>query len=179
MNKRGQFYLLAAIVIIALIIGFASVSNYAKKKTDVKLYDLADELKIESGEVVQYGIYNEFDEDEMNGLLLYFSGAYDDLKGEDKNMYFVMGNSDNVFLYSFTEVLGGEVTIDFGSTYAALQISNRQLGKTLLTPEGNKVTVEIEGVSQEFDLKPGQNFWFVISQDAKGNDEGRYYVRSE
>ena len=51
-NKRGQLYLIAALIIVFVIIGFFSLGNYAKKqKTDVKIYDIAKELEIETGNV--------------------------------------------------------------------------------------------------------------------------------
>ena len=58
MKTKGQFYLMAAIVIIVVIISFAAVSNYAKKKAEIKIYDLGDELGIESEQVIDYGTYN-------------------------------------------------------------------------------------------------------------------------
>src|SRR3989344_4139149 len=54
-DKNGQFYLLAAIVIIAIIIGFASVSNYIKNKSSVTVYNLRDELGIEGAQVLDFG----------------------------------------------------------------------------------------------------------------------------
>ncbi len=45
-NKRGQFYLIADIIIIAAIIGYAAVSKYLGKTESVKLYNLGEELGI-------------------------------------------------------------------------------------------------------------------------------------
>jgi len=58
-QKRGQFYLIAALIIIAVIIGFAGISNYIQKKEVIKLYDLGEELGIESQNVLDFGTYNE------------------------------------------------------------------------------------------------------------------------
>ena len=51
-QKRGQFYLIAALVIIAVIIGYAGISNYLEKKESIKLYNLGEELGIESENVL-------------------------------------------------------------------------------------------------------------------------------
>ena len=48
-GKEGQFYLAAAIVIIVLIVSFAGITNYIKRSEPVRIYDLKDELGIESG----------------------------------------------------------------------------------------------------------------------------------
>jgi len=57
-DKKAQFYLLAAIIIIAVIIGFAGVSNFYKKREAVKVYDLGEELEIEGKNVLDYGTLN-------------------------------------------------------------------------------------------------------------------------
>ena len=51
MNKEGQFYLLIAIIIATAIIAFASITNYIDNKSPAKLYDLKEDLEIESAYV--------------------------------------------------------------------------------------------------------------------------------
>jgi len=58
-GRKGQFYLLAAIIIIVLIIATVAIVNYSKKKKDIRVYDLSEELEIESSKVLDYGAVNE------------------------------------------------------------------------------------------------------------------------
>ena len=36
MQKRGQFYLVAAIVLVTLILGFSTIANYSKKNQNLR-----------------------------------------------------------------------------------------------------------------------------------------------
>ena len=67
---------MAAVIIVAIILGFAAVNNYVKKKTDVKIYDLKDELNIEGANVIERGIYGQIDTNEMAKLLEHFTFEY-------------------------------------------------------------------------------------------------------
>src|SRR3989338_6227569 len=58
-NKSGQVYIIAAIIVIGLILGYVTVTNVLRKSdTNVRVYDMRDELNIESGEVLDYGTYS-------------------------------------------------------------------------------------------------------------------------
>ena len=54
MYKRGQFFLIAALVIISLILSLGTVSNRAtKSSSDDKVQYLAEEIKEESQAIVK------------------------------------------------------------------------------------------------------------------------------
>lgn len=161
MNKRGQFYLLAAIVIVAIIIGLAGVMNYSKVKTDTKLIDLGEELGIEGGKVLEYGVYNQ-GENKVED----FAGKYDDYAGEDKNLFFIFGNSEGVFVLTYDEIIIG--TISMGQTSFSIEEGIAQIEPAEIL--GNKIFVTLtdpetrETNTYEFELNPGENFYFVIFQ---------------
>ena len=71
-NKQGQFYLIAAIIISALIIGVAGVSNYLLKESDFRLNELKEEIQTESSYVMDYALYNILSQTEFNNLLINF-----------------------------------------------------------------------------------------------------------
>lgn len=56
MNKRGQFYLMVSIIIVAVIVGLISVHNIAKKKPVAKISNLEEELETESEKVLDYSL---------------------------------------------------------------------------------------------------------------------------
>jgi len=167
-NKKGQFYLLAAIIIISLIIGFSAVSNYTKKTSPAKLYDLGEELGIESVEVIEYGVYNQLGEG-LSNLTIHFTGIYTSFVGEGKEMYFIVGDENDVFLYTYKDITGGTVTIDIGQGQSKLEIINKELKKENITPApGEDIIVVIKGIKYNFKLKPGEIFYFVIVQQIDG-----------
>lgn len=165
MEKRGQFYLMSGIIIIAVIISFTLISNYAKRESNVKLYDIEDELGIESAKVLEYGVYQDYDREEMNDLLERFSREYADYAGEGKNLYFIYGDSDGITVVSYQDLSEEDAYIDIGGTDYPLTGSGTP---QQFFPEGNKVKIEIGGNEYEFNLKKGENFYFIVRQDIEG-----------
>ena len=107
-GKRGQFYLVAAIVIITILIGFSVVSNYSRNKEVVQLYDLKSELNIETARVLEYGVYQEED---AEAVLSGFAESYADYAGEGKNMYFFFGNFQKVTAVAYKDLSPDRIII--------------------------------------------------------------------
>jgi len=167
-DKKAQFYLLAAIIIIVVISGFAAVSNYAKQRSSIKLYDVRDELGIESGKVLDYGTlqgeYIETNEGEEH-IIDHFTEKYNEYAGEGKEIFFIFGSSKKVTLITYGNASQGDIQLIAGSTQPITQeIPKKQIIKQTITPEGGKVTVKIGEDEYPFELKPGENFYFIISQ---------------
>jgi len=145
-NKKGQFYLIAAIIIITIILGFVAISNYSKKKSAIKIYDLGEELGIESENVLDFGTYNEYNETEMETLLNDFIEIYATYIEEGIEIYFIFGNFEKITVIGYQEL----EDVPFMDVY---------------TDPGKEVIVTINSVEYKFKLKPGENFYFIISQE--------------
>lgn len=172
-NRKGQFYLIAAIIIIGLIIGFAAVKNYTQKKEVIKLYNLGEELGIESENVLDYGTYNELNESEMEGLLTDFVESYADYAAEGKNLYFIYGNWQKINVVAYQE-LNTTIYVDIGEGVKLIQPGEKE---EFIPTDGviHKVIITIEELTYEFELTYGENFYFVISQEIEGE---QYVVTS-
>lgn len=163
-NKAGQFYIIAAIILAAIIIGIAAVSNYSKKEKNVRLSDLKEELQIESANVLDYGTNNEFSEAQMYTLLNDFTQEYIASESGDKDLYFIFGDQDNISVKGYQKSVH-TVSLD-GSTITTS--SGSFIGS--LNPSGEEVNLSIDDNSYDFDLKAGENFYFVISQKVGGEE---------
>ena len=108
-KKSGQFFLIAAVVIIVVIVSVVTISNYTTKKQTTKLYDLGKELGIESQNVIDYGTYNSQSPDQIKTLMQTFIQNYHDYEEQDKNIYFVFGNNQNIYTIAYQDVSPGEV----------------------------------------------------------------------
>jgi len=150
-NKKGQFYLIAAIIIITVIVGFVAISNYSKRKSIIKLYDLGEELGIESENVLDYGTYNEYNESEMEALLNDFIESYAQYIEEGIEIYFIFGNSEKITIIGYRELE------DVPSI-------------AVYTDPGKEIIVTINSVEYKFKLKSGENFYFIISQEIGGEE---------
>jgi hypothetical protein len=81
-NKRGQFYLLAAIIIVALIMGVAIVTNTARKEgiDKTEIYNLFAKVNINEQDMIDYNTINGYDEEELTNILDIFTGTYSSSK---------------------------------------------------------------------------------------------------
>jgi hypothetical protein len=160
-DKRGQFYLLAAIVIIAIIIGFAAVSNQMNKpNTSTKVYNLKDELNVESENVLDYGVLSSTEDKTTD-----FATKFTEYSGVgNRNIFFIIGNKDNLKVYSYEDVVVGSVVIgNTGDIITEGNVIGTSIPEDKITAD-NKVEVIINENTYDFTLKEGENFYFIIYQ---------------
>jgi hypothetical protein len=142
-NYRGQFYLIATMGIIAIIIGIMIISNSSKTTINSKtIEDLAQELKIESDYVLDYGILNNLN---IIELLENFTFTFANRSKEIK-FYFIFGKEDNLKAYKYSN--GLRETIKY-------QI------------EEGEIKIVVYEIEYSFDLKTGENFYFIILNNEK------------
>lgn len=167
-NKRGQFYLLAAVIIIVVILAFALSSNFLQDKNPVKLYDLGEELGIESESVLNYGTFNE------DSKIENFTGLYSEYAGDDKELYFVYGNEETIKVAGFRDVIVGTVSIKLGGSGSGQEFSHSKFTTKEHQREQGTTQIRIligEKENQKeyvIELEPGENFYFIISQELDG-----------
>lgn len=143
--KKGQFYLVAAILIVILVAASAVIFNYSRKNSST-LYDLGQELGIEGRNIIDYGTTNQED---VDALFSSFIADYASYAGEGKKLYFIFGN---------TSESGLQIVVYDGTSLS-------QENFVLDESAPGKVSVEIESVVYQFDLSAGYNFYFVVSQE--------------
>jgi hypothetical protein len=181
MNKNGQFFLIAAITIIIVIVSVVTISNYTEKKNEVKLYDLKQEMGIESQQVLDYGTYNNLNKDQMRNLMENFIKNYVNYIEEQKNIYFIFGNKEEINALGYQEINNESVCIKLNPTHTenegedeadedeCIPLSMQETQRFPATDGTiNVVVIRIEDNEYQFRLKPGENFYFVIWQKAGG-----------
>lgn len=158
-NKRGQFYLLAAIIIVGVIIGFVAISNYAQRMAAIRMYDLKEELKIESANVLDFGTYSELNETEMEALIRDFIAQY---ATYEENLYFIFGDNHNITIIGYSELVAEVSIIEAGGNPIPLVLDGGEAIYETTNGKIKQVIIEIEDIEYKFDLKPGENFYFII-----------------
>jgi len=172
MKKRGQFFLVAALVIIAVVASFATVYNNVKvSKQDVSVYDLSKDIKYEGLQYLTSSSYYASSpgeiRDYLEQLVLSYSNSY-----PDTNIIIIYGN--------LTTVQG----IEYNSTYLGQNciimdvcagVERPQIQYTANIPVNfstGSATIVFDGVAYSFDInEQGQNFFFVFlkKKDFNGN----------
>jgi hypothetical protein len=170
-NKKSQFYLIAAVIIMLIIFGVFSASSYLKKPREQNVvYDLNKELGLESGKVVDFAIYNK---NESSPIIENWTKTYVDsmeTKGVEK-WVFVFGDERNITILVFNKGKSGVITIDAGGT-SQITLPGNEMDKTTIESSGGTIQVKIGEITYEFAIKKYQNFGMIIRK-------GGYIVTSE
>lgn len=171
MNKRAQFFIIAALILagIILILG----KTYTASKTDqanLKVYDLSSQLQYEASQVIDNGIYNDKSLNETKEELKNLSELYSKLN-PDSDIYIMFGNASDLYL------------IEYNST--SRRVNERALQNTLSNPSGDvtfetpnnqraRVRLRTRGagasqreVSHELDVSSRQSFYIIIRKSLK------------
>jgi hypothetical protein len=114
-GRKAQFYIIAAMIIIAVIISLMAIANYAYvKDRPKKFYDLSSNLNLEGEKIITYGIYQKKDIDTIiNNLTLIFSN-YLEQTGENTNLIVISGNLNKIVIRTLNKTNSGDITVNIG-----------------------------------------------------------------
>jgi hypothetical protein len=166
-NKRGQIYLVAAIIIVMILAGIASVKTYAVAKAEPrKIKDISSELKEETSRIIDYGIYSRANLDDLlNSFNLEFSEYFLE-KTEETNIIFIYGNKTELYSVQYNNQYTGAVFATIGEASPTWATSESIINKTEITTQiqDNKINVNLLEKDFVFDIREGQVFYFLITQ---------------
>lgn len=175
-SKKAQFYLIAAVIIVMVILSLAAVSNYVNvKKTPQKFYDLADILNSEGKYVVLNAAYTDKNVNtNIENYLYLFSKYLEDNTDEDFNIIIFYGDSEsnnvtgkvysrssvgNVNIYlgdsPFT-VQGGETVSVNSTTVQVKDVGGKKEVEVVINNKGLNIT-------QTLPILTDNNFVFVMT----------------
>lgn len=185
MEKRGQFYIIAAAIISVLLVGLAATVNYAVTSSKpAKFYDLGEMYKLEGPMVVDQKIY-EGNPGQINEALSNFSSIfYANAQLSDPNIQViaVYGNTTSITPINYgkedvnlTTAQGASTTLgsseiksstslqtSAGGDYVARTTTvKRGALSNVLTP-GENVVLKIGDLNYTVKLGNKQYFYFII-----------------
>jgi hypothetical protein len=171
-DKHGQFFLIAAVVIIVVAVSIVTISNYSQPRDVVRLYDLGEELGIESQQILDYGTYNQLNDAELRDLMETFIQNYVNYIGESGNLIFIFGNQEKIYALSYQQLASPDICVTLYSETTGgicLPLYTDTNHESQEFPAGelgsiDRVIISLGGTQYEFSLKPGENFYFVIWQ---------------
>ena len=175
-NKRGQFYIIAAIFILMILFGMTTVTTYAIVKPEPRtIEDLSNELSREGYHIVEHGIYNEKD---LNVLIEQFIGEdignYLLKTTKNVNIVFVYGNREKVYSLTYLKANTGNIGVggaDWRPTGSFSKKRNIPVNSLDKTIELNIEVTEEKGTRNYkylFDLRDNEMFYFVILKERDG-----------
>ena len=163
-GKKGQFYLITTIIIITIVASLITISNYSRERTNIKYDYLGEELKIESRNVLDYGIKNN---ENLKEFLEDFTRTYSDYSNAE-NSYFIFGNKNEITFAGYKRLSSGTVFIDAGSGNEALNLNAGEYNSRNFLNPAEDIKVTVDEIEYNFMLKSGENFYFIISKEIDG-----------
>lgn len=166
MNKRGQVFLMAALIIAGILISLVRISNESVAREEPEaFFDLSDEISFETKRVLDYGVINSVSNinDSVSSLLSNYS---ENIGNQD--VAFVYGNAiDGIYAYYYEQINVIGATI-LGGIAVPITIASGSQIEAQYSQTANTATIRIDGIDYTFNLKPGQNFYFVLAKDEEG-----------
>ena len=189
MKKKGQFFILAAVIIAAVIVSLGLTTNYIRVNREPEnFYDFSYEVRKESGVVLDHQIYSDFDDDAnlTNFVDLLATDVRD--KDPDANLIFIYGNNSEMNIRNYGSeaigsggedipgggeesenqivfLLGGSpITTQVGGTYD--QYLDAWVQTILLEGEDN-MEIEIRGQLYDFPVSEHKQVIFIMQKDVE------------
>jgi hypothetical protein len=170
MNKRGQVFLMAAVLIAGVILGVSNIElSITVGDPNEAFYDLSEEVGFEIKKVLDYGTFNNEDVRELLAEDDKFILEYGEYI-EKEQLALIVGNKSNMVTYWFEKNSSGNVGLSSGGDSASfdITITDVMARNATVSKLGNDVTVEINNIEYEFELRDGQNFFFVMIKHKDG-----------
>lgn len=118
MDKRGQFYIIAAVIIIVVVLSLAAVTNYVRTKDKPKrFYNIGDILNMNGISIVQNAIYTKQSVNQViEDYLQLFKNYLETNTEEDFNLVIIYGDqaSGKITGKVFSRGSLGQVTFGIG-----------------------------------------------------------------
>lgn len=148
-KQRGaQFFLVAALIIITIIFSFGAIYNAVQspKSNTEDSQALANEIKYETVQLVNYGVYNNF--------------SYDNIRTNIVNLTYFYSKEHPKY----------NITLIYGSTYDAQQGAITYADGSSTTPltnvnVGQSITVTLNNISYSFNMTTGYYIYTVVQTE--------------
>lgn len=158
MNKRGQFYILGAFIVVAMLLSFMATVNYARLgKKDNNKYEIEKELNYETAKLYDNIIFNNRNNEKdiiknwLESYTTYYAG-----KKEKHNWIFLYGDKN---LMTATVFSKNQDNLTFTANSVDFSLANNNTAD--FTPE-NIILVSYNSNSYLFKMKNGKNFFFIF-----------------
>ncbi|MEM4326010.1 MAG: hypothetical protein QXU40_01790 [Candidatus Pacearchaeota archaeon] len=171
-GKKGQFYILAALIILIILTGVFSVQNYSRVEQTSKLESIKKELQIERGYVVDYLLTKTNSHEERNRILTNFLINYSDYIGKDKSLYFIFGNRSNLSIIAYQD--SNRLIKIISDNIERESFSSDGISYKNINPNSGEIIFLLDNFKYNFSLSENTlNFYFLIFQKKEDN---RYIV---
>lgn len=169
MEKRGQVYLVAVLIIAAIFMGLIVVHNQVVLTKQNPLLDIQNHLSIETNHLLDYIAQNNINYTQSNFLFNNFSKTYVNEIGKNKNIIFFYGNKNILNIYANS---AGDENISCNFSGKNLGIINSTYSGIIQKTENslikNNFSCLVNSGKISYELNPGRNIYYLISYQYNG-----------
>src|SRR3990170_1035698 len=116
MNKRGQIFLIAALVIVGILAGLVTIYNTTRSSSeDITVYDLSKEINFESSQVLDHGILYSTPSEQSGNNIKNLTDYYAKTNSGNE-IIIAYGTTDKMTIIIYNSSNKGTIGIDFGGT---------------------------------------------------------------
>ncbi len=166
-SRKSQFYIIAAVVLILVVSSVIILqTQYTGDVRDPEIYNLQEELNLETGYVYDFAIYQEKDIDEK--IKEWGETYVEAVDAEDDEMWIIAwGNQSNISVLEISHKETGVIKIG-GQEFSAGELKGESEKVPGPGPGDGEIELEFgEGddkFSRTFNLREGENFFSVIKK---------------
>src|SRR3989344_9314443 len=167
MNKRGQFYLIATLVIVGIIIGLATIYNSTKTSDeDVAVFDISSYLQYEGLQLVSSGIFKNLDNEEIVGQIKTILNASAQ-QNPNNDFIGIYGNDVSLTILVFTSPSVGSISLSTGQEPIIISQTDipLELTETIPRPENGVVILSIDEEQYSFELRQGETLYMIVKKE--------------
>ena len=161
---------MSSMIIVMALIGLATLFTYSYvRASPVTVYELSSELEQESSQIIDFGIYNQQD---ISNYLSTFTeehfAKYFLQKTDNTEVSFIYGDETKIYITKYNTTDRGEVSLSVGDSSSNWIIDQDLITKTEIDNPSTQIKVNLLNNDYSFDLKPGENFYFIVGYEKEG-----------
>lgn len=170
MKKRGQFYLIAVVILVAVFLGILTTYNEISMDKKAPIYDTENELNIEKEKILDYIANNALNSAQSITILEDFSSTFIEDIGKNKNIVFIIG--DNSTIKILGNIYSGELNYSTGTSSGT--ITEGEFSQDV-TPENGEISVKLNEHDFSYSINSRQNIYYIIEHNY---NEGVYLIQN-
>ena len=162
MNKRGQIYLIAALIISGLLFGLNAIFNYATSpQTDTSLNSLSREINFEASRVIDSGVINGDNiEQQIVTLTNYYSK-----ENPRSEFATIFGDKSLLTAYYYKFENTGKTCLQTNSVSCPEDFFKKIQTQAPYNINSDEVNIQIGEGNYKFKLLQGENFYIILIRE--------------
>ncbi|MEK6856255.1 MAG: hypothetical protein AABX66_03805 [Nanoarchaeota archaeon] len=178
MNKRAQFFIIAALILSGIILTLGRAYTSSKIEQDnLQVYDLSNEIQYETSQVIDNGIFNQETladiKQDIENLTAYYSSL-----NPDSNILILYGNSSDISLIEYNlssktiveSAINTSEILSKTSPSTSFKLDNQQIKVKIISPPQNPSSSVLQEVEHSLIMNGQQVFYVVVRNKARGQD---------